>query len=329
MTMKNIFEGAFKEQKIHNALLRNPNQPLEKNLQITYTKQETDLGTLHPHIKEYLREQNNGKNLHSFNLNNGIIQNTSREEMLEVCSGLNQAGLLHLPFPAVVIQFNSNHFYRNLQWYKFNDDPPESLDFPHITTIVYDDFRCERNEKDERWNFRCGMDARLNLRYIDGGRNVVDGIDKSILDIDAGGFVQKDSDSLTFIESIGRVTTFAAGLLVAALATRNTMKTYSYNKRIGTGQRPKAKFEGPDRSTIYLSITSLDVPPRSKMTNDPDNPARLGVSPRPHWRMGHAHKYWIGSKKGDRSQITKFIPPIFVNADPDFVQSTRKYVVTP
>jgi len=116
----------------------------------------------------------------------------------------------------------------------------------------------------------------------------------------------------------------AIGCVIAALATRNTLKITSTNTRIGTSKRIKPKYLGP-QGAIYRSITTLDVPPSQLLESDPDHPAREGVSPRPHLRRGHIHTFAIGAGRTGRKQ--QWLAPVFVKADPAFAAKARAYVV--
>jgi hypothetical protein len=126
------------------------------------------------------------------------------------------------------------------------------------------------------------------------------------------------------INSIASECIASIGCIVVALATRNTLKTTSINTRIGTSKRIKAKFEGP-LGVVFLSTTTLDVPPANQLAADPEHPAREGVWPRPHLRCGHPHQYAVGPGRTER--IRKWLAPCFVNADPDFVAKAREYVL--
>ena len=114
--------------------------------------------------------------------------------------------------------------------------------------------------------------------------------------------------------------------LVLALATRNVVKRTATNNRVGTGQRTKARFQGP-QGAIYLSSTMVEAPEVADMDDDPDHPAQEGTTKRPHMRRGHLHTVLHGVARRERR--VQWFPAVFVNADPTFVADARKYVVMP
>jgi len=110
----------------------------------------------------------------------------------------------------------------------------------------------------------------------------------------------------------------AVATLVLALATRNIVKRTSINTRAARGLRPKAKFFGPE-GVVYVSRTLLQVP--EQMEDDAEHPP--GKSKRPHMRRGHIHTVAHGVGRTERRK--QWFPAVFVNADSDFVMAGRRY----
>lgn len=104
-------------------------------------------------------------------------------------------------------------------------------------------------------------------------------------------------------------------LLIVLLATKNAEKQTTENKlaKLGIGKGPRGKF-------AYTTTISL---PRD-LDDDGDNPPK-GVGKAPHLRRGHIRRQPFGPGREQIKVI--FIAPIFVNADPDFVATRRKYVL--
>lgn len=101
-------------------------------------------------------------------------------------------------------------------------------------------------------------------------------------------------------------------ILIVALATRNAHKVTTENKlaKLGIG---KSKF----RFTTTISL------PR-EMENDPDNPPS-GTAKAPHLRRGHIRRQHYG--QGNALEKKIWIAPVFVNADPAFVNARKSYIV--
>ncbi len=102
-------------------------------------------------------------------------------------------------------------------------------------------------------------------------------------------------------------------LLIVLLATKNAEKDTTENKlaRLGIGKSFKNRF-------AYTTTISLP----SALPSDPDNPAS-GGHVCPHLRRGHVRRQHHGP--GNAEIKTIWIAPVFVNADPEFVQTRKAY----
>lgn len=104
-------------------------------------------------------------------------------------------------------------------------------------------------------------------------------------------------------------------VLIVSLSVRNVVKNTT-----ATGQNVSRR----NATRCFLNYTTLLLPPASERENDPDHPA-TGGQVQPHMRRGHIRN----QRHGPHSALTKriWISPVFVNADPDYVQQRKQYAV--
>lgn len=104
--------------------------------------------------------------------------------------------------------------------------------------------------------------------------------------------------------------------LIVLLATRNVVKTTVQNKlcRLGIGKkRTINRFD---------YVTTISIPPHEAMGDDEDHPA-TGATKASHLRRGHIRRQHYGPQRAFIKMI--WIAPVFVNADPDFVSTRKRY----
>jgi len=104
--------------------------------------------------------------------------------------------------------------------------------------------------------------------------------------------------------------------LIVLLATRNVIKTTHHNKLaklgIGTKRNP------------YEFITTITLPAEIE-EDDEAHPPTEGASKRPHLRRGHIRRQHFGPRLAFIRSI--WINPVFVNADPAWVDKRAAYNV--
>lgn len=300
-------------------------------------KDDPHQGRLLPQVDEYCKRT---KHLHQFRLTRELIQGISRRDAFDLMYDLDSMKMLHLPYPALWLTYRPDDFLQSKNWYAKSDEVIRKPVEMTVTFCAYDDFTIwqeNRTNPDKTVpHFRTGMGEQFFIRYDDGVVAIVNGIERSVLNPQNGRTLRarNDDEVNKFIMSLGTTNTYASACLAGAMAIKNTVKQTSHNTRVGN-KHMKTKFEGPAGVT-YISVTTLAPPPRSAMQNDPDHPAREGRSPRPHPRRGHMSHYWVGvahakydhskpAEKG-KQRVPRWIEPMWVNADPDFVQQ-HQYVV--
>jgi len=104
-------------------------------------------------------------------------------------------------------------------------------------------------------------------------------------------------------------------LLIVLLATRNIVKktTTNHLARFGVGKQ-KAEY------TTTLHIGQVNEIELSKPIG------HTGVTLRPHLRRGHVRRQHYGPQRQYVKMV--FIQPVFVNADPEFIDSRKSYNVS-
>jgi hypothetical protein len=111
-----------------------------------------------------------------------------------------------------------------------------------------------------------------------------------------------------------------ASILITLLATRNAVKETTRNKaaRLGIGGKK------PGSTKRYEYVTTITVPAAAEMEDDAEHAP--GIKRAAHLRRGHIRRQHYGP----RNQMVKlkFINPVFVNADADWVSTRAAYNVT-
>jgi hypothetical protein len=111
-----------------------------------------------------------------------------------------------------------------------------------------------------------------------------------------------------------------ASILITLLATRNAVKETTRNKvaRLGIGGKK------PGSTKRYEYVTTITVPAATEMEDDAEHAP--GIKRAAHLRRGHIRRQHYGP----RNQMVrlKFINPVFVNADADWVSTRAAYNVT-
>lgn len=106
-------------------------------------------------------------------------------------------------------------------------------------------------------------------------------------------------------------------LLIVMLATRNVVKTTKQHKlaKMGIGKKSwRSQFD-------YTTTISLPA----ELEDDPDRPP-TGTAKAPHLRRGHVRRQHFGPGRQYEKKI--WVAPVFVNADPDFVNHRKAYNVS-
>src|SRR5262245_10502485 len=243
------------------------------------------------------------------------IKTEDRAPMLE---GLQEAGLLHMPYNELSIRFPmleaslaldnreigepglyvTVHYKGPLQGFeRLKTYPPNDKD-PHARGDVMVERGLAMPES---------LGKYLYFEYPNGNSDVKD-------------FAAFAAKSPGFREDLELFACDVLTTLILSLATRNVIKRTSVNTRAGSDKRPKSQFRGPP-GVIYLSRMVVETPPACAMENDADHPP--GAAKRPHMRRGHLHTVAFGVGRSERRK--QWFPPVFVNADEGYVMAGRKY----
>lgn len=113
--------------------------------------------------------------------------------------------------------------------------------------------------------------------------------------------------------------TFILDLIIVLLNTKNALKEVKRNKLAGLGIGKKAGG--------HEYITTIR-PPAERAMEDAEGEAKpSGLHKKPHLRRGHPRSQAFGPR-GSGLHRPIWIQPIFVNADPDWVNKRERYNVS-
>jgi hypothetical protein len=245
--------------------------------------------------------------IHLFELSANVCASINRDDRKQMIEDLHTAGLLRLPYNEIAVRF-------------YVPDLLHASELKaHVTFAVSGNLSPYEKIKGLHGVASDKMFDQVAIEFLDGRP-------PQILKVSDLNGTDDGWDLLQIRTELVATCLDALTTLVLALATRNVVKRTATNNRLGTGQRTKARFQGP-QGAIYLSSTVVEAPEIADMEADPDHPAREGTSPRPHMRRGHLHTVLHGV--GRRERRVHWFPAVFVNADPTFVAGARKYVVMP
>lgn len=267
-------------------------------------------------LKAYIAQH--GTSLHHFRLTRAVVRAMDYDSVNDTCRMLEQAELLHLPYPACWVTFRLDDFLDDPGWHT-QDVPEINMTTATVTFVAYDMLS---SPKQKEIVLNAAIGDHIEFRDDTGQILCLCPLYQTVLPINTGINPEVPKAQLSqFAIQVGKECVSAVACLVAALATRNVSKIIKTNTRAwrGIGNGP---YQGP-AGAVYLSTTTVDLP--KDLAPDADHPARPGSSPKAHMRRGHVHTYLHGPGKTLTKQL--WLPPIFVNADPDYVDRARRYVV--
>lgn len=267
-----------------------------------------ELGSTEKDISNYL---NNNDKLHCFKISMPLKPDGSIfadvETLYETCKDLAEMNLLRLPFPAQYIEVSlilndNSEFYSEVHSTKlfflardwFGRDPlKDNIVFPMPDKVFISDV-CFMGQ-----SLEIHLKTRKTDVYVD---------DK---------YQETQYYEPKAIFNLQQSCNYGLMTLLTFLATKNYVRQTSINKRTSNPKHTKSKFKGP-LNQIYLSVTSVSAPMMK---------SRDGMFKRAHLRRGHIHTFAAGVGRTER--IKKWVEPMFVNADEEFVAQARNYVVKP
>ncbi len=252
-------------------------------------------------IKAYLKDT---KNPHLFELHSNILEKQDYESVMATCKAMEECGILHLPYPAIVIRFWLDAMMDNPS-YVTQDRPPRQnqawLTFTALDTLSVVK---SLNGTD---TLQIGHMPRLMIESIDGRTLGYDNDTGAMFT--PQGIVQAEPGAFW-------VMSFVVAKLVVALASRNSEVERTENTRLATGRNPKPSFV--DRvGTIYCSRSLVRAPTITEASG-----RKLAT----HLRRGHPHTFRHGIGRAEKKVL--FVPPVWVNARDDMpAEPPRNYRV--
>jgi len=177
--------------------------------------------------------------------------------------------------------------------------------------------------RDGKQTFNCPLADNIHLRTVDGQEFNIHVPSGQLFSLTSRSTNLDELDTAEFIKMVCGQCVNAIGCVIAALATRNTLKITSTNTRIGTSKRIKPKYLGP-QGAIYRSITTLDVPRRSFWNQI--RPSGAGRCLAATASAKRSHSYFCDRRRPHWTQTTMAGAGL-VKADPAFAAKARAYVV--
>lgn len=228
-----------------------------------------------------------------FTIGHDVITALSPEEVAATCRDLDELGLYHLPYPEVDIEFEGRDVIR---WVDKDGN------FSNCEGVV--DGKSDMKLFCRFKGISLEENHPFSVWVIEPRSNHTEDITKY------GG---KDKETGELINPNLRRHLVASGL-IALLATRNVVKTTKENKLGGLGIGCK--------KNPYTSVTTISLP--KEMSDDTEH-SPTGEHRRPHFRRGHIRRQHYGPAMAFEKKI--WIEPVFVNADPDWVDKRERYNV--
>lgn len=209
----------------------------------------------------------------------------SPDEVNATVEGLTALNLFHLPYPEVDLEFVSC-----VDVIRFVD--------PVTHELSNDGIKFKNGAPLDPWS--------RQIRVLYKGL--------TLDSVESAWMVTPEGDKLEVTEHIIQdlIPIISAGF-ICLLATRNVAKETKEDKlaKLGIGKRNKHR---------YRYITTISLP--KEMEDDPEHHP-TGEHKRPHWRRGHIRNQRFGPNLQFTKQV--WIEPIFVNADPTFVDQREAY----
>jgi hypothetical protein len=274
-------------------------------------------------LDTYLRDH---PNLHHFRLEREVVHAINRNDATLVLKGLADAGILHLPYRALLLSFDIDDFREDPGWNTPEDRSRNRKPLKSVISAVITDLFQIIEDPREPTGYAVAVSymPHIVLQNAGGWSTTLDSRQWTLTSYAKQRTVDVPEGPIRGgARAVCNQVANAIICLVTALAAKNTVKDYRKNKRLAQGKRPKAIFIGAN-GTEYSSTTIIRLP-----TNLPDdNTMRMGPTgpKRAHLRRGHVHGFWTG-KKGEQGLTKKWIAPLIVNADASYVAQARQYVV--
>jgi hypothetical protein len=224
-----------------------------------------------------------------------VLESMSQEDVKATCGGLRQAGLYRLPYPSV------------------------SLRFP-ISALEFDEGQDSKGRDSESMitKGQCEQTRPGKFRYVERPGEWIEliGLNTEGRDVFQILNIPRTTPGRAVVHSPpGEWIEGWLDVLIALLATRNVAKEITEDKlaKLGIG-----KHSGKHR---YRYTTTLTLPARLEPGTREE--AGSGRELRAHWRRGHIRNQRFGPKL--QFSESKWIEPVFVNADKEFIGERTAY----
>lgn len=240
-----------------------------------------------------------------FIIGHDALAAVSDEEVVATVAGLKEVGLYHLPYDRVAVRF-------------LTDDCVLPYN-PDVASIGLDRRFNFWQADDGRWHSKMGPAHYIEFRNIN-----LRGEPASMWCVHDGSDTgwrpyEFNADNKTGASSLDDMSERTADILITLLATRNAVKETVEHKtaKLGIGGKQ------PGSTRRYQYVTTIGVP---KELEDDVEHKPTGATRAAHLRRGHIRRQHYGP--GNQFVKTKWIAPVFVNADPSFVNTRAAYNVS-
>lgn len=251
---------------------------------------------------------------HRFVLTKGVIAATTRKDACAILRDLAKFDLLHLPYASCWVTYNADDMLDDPAW--VTQDGTTGTAQCEVTFAVVDRHITVDPVKDE---LLAAVFSSVFLRHNQF---------QSTMECDVvtnrwrllGTSAWAPIDDPDFGQQLGSHCVSMVACLIASLAARNINKVVSTNTRLLNGKKSRPAYLGTP-GVVYHSNTVLHVP----ATIYDNDCGGTHASPIPHLRRGHEHTFRHGA--GRAHTFKKFLPPVYVNADPSFRPTAKQYMV--
>lgn len=229
------------------------------------------------------------------------------DEVRATCLAMKELGIYQLPYPRVDLRLPLDI----AAYTALDDHNGQKLDYVHRLVAIGDLIPDDKHPGRLKFNF--GPDSWLDVLNL----SLEDNIFSTRITIGPHNtkfrrlHARPKYDEHTDAERLSY-----ANALIVLLATRNAVKTVKHCKSVGLGIGKKDRYE-------YTTTITL---PKVLEDHDEGEAKPTGVSRRPHLRRGHQRQQKFGPGYSFARMI--WIAPVFVNADPSWVDTRRAYNVS-
>lgn len=236
----------------------------------------------------------------------------SEPEILATIEGMKECGICQLPYPRVDLRMP-------LDVCAHTSSLPKGADLADLDVLLKflnDGLIKLHPEIPGQYGFNFGHDSWLDVKNLSfEDMNYYTSIRIGRKNPNFGECCMMARDQVYNTEHERNMYAYA---LIVLLGTRNAVKTTKHRKCVGLGIGAKPG--------VYEYTTTITLPRELEDETGEAAPGSNGASKKPHLRRGHPRRQRFGPSR--QFSEVRWIEPVFVNADPDWVDKRRAYNVS-